>query len=357
MNIKTLLLGSAAALAVVSGAQAADAIVAAEPEPLEYVRICDAYGAGYFYIPGTETCLKIGGMVRTEAQWHDPYAVTSTGARQRTGTEWHSRAELNVDTATDTEYGPLKTNVVLRFDSTEGTTGSKVLFANISLGGFLVGKYDSQYNSWIGYAGNVINDDVIGDGPYELNQLTYTYDSGTGFSGVISVEDSQSGSGATDPNSGRNESDHYAPDAVAGLGYKAGIFGLKVVGGYDSVVEEGAIKARLDLDFGTFSAFLEGAWNTDGDKINRYANGDFSGQATGDYTLWGGTTYKVTDKLEWNTQLAYSDSKTFEATTNVNYFIAKGFKVQPEITYVKVDNAARDGNFVAGMHKRKQQYR
>ncbi|MBY5807028.1 porin, partial [Rhizobium ruizarguesonis] len=55
MNIKSLLLGSAAALAVVSGAQAADAIVAAEPEPVEYVRVCDAYGTGYFYIPGTET--------------------------------------------------------------------------------------------------------------------------------------------------------------------------------------------------------------------------------------------------------------------------------------------------------------
>ncbi|MDL2402290.1 porin, partial [Rhizobium mayense] len=63
MNIKSLLLGSAAALAAVSGAQAADAVVAAEPEPLEYVRICDAYGAGYFFIPGTETCLKIGGKV------------------------------------------------------------------------------------------------------------------------------------------------------------------------------------------------------------------------------------------------------------------------------------------------------
>ncbi|WP_244505397.1 porin, partial [Rhizobium sp. LCM 4573] len=49
MNIKSLLLGSAAALAAVSGAQAADAIVAAEPEPMEYVRVCDAFGAGYFY--------------------------------------------------------------------------------------------------------------------------------------------------------------------------------------------------------------------------------------------------------------------------------------------------------------------
>lgn len=346
MNIKSLLIGSAAALAVTSGAHAADAIVAAEPEPLEYVRICDAYGAGYFYIPGTETCLKIGGMVRTEALWHDPYAF---GARVKNGTEWHTRAELNVDTATDTEYGALKTNMIYRFDSTEGDNASKVLFATISLGGFIVGKTDSQYMQWIGYAGNVINDDVIGDGPYELNQLSYVYDGGTGFTGVISVEDSQSGPGAIEPNTGRDESDHYAPDVVAGLGYKTGAFGLKVVGGYDSVVEEGAIKARLDLDFGTFSAFLMGAWNTDGDKINRYANGDASGESTGDWTVWGGTTVKFNDKVEWNTQLAYSDSKTFEATTNINYFIAKGFKIQPELTYVKYDNAAIDSDTFGGV--------
>jgi hypothetical protein len=346
MNIKSLLLGSAAALAVVSGAHAADAIVAAEPEPLEYVRICDAYGAGYFYIPGTETCLKIGGMVRTEAQWHDPY---TPGVGFKVGTEWHTRAELNVDTATDTEYGPLKTNMIYRFDSTEGTNSSKVLFATISLGGFIVGKTDSQYNQWIGYAGNVINDDVIGDGPYELNQLSYIFDSGNGFTGVISVEDSQSGDGAVDPNSGRDESDHYAPDAVAGIGYKSGMFGLKVVGGYDSVVEEGAVKARLDLDFGTFSAFLLGQYNTDGDKINRYANGDASGESTGDWQVWGGTTVKFSDKLEWNTQVSYADNDTFEATTNINYFIAKGFKVEPEITYTKFDNAAVDDDTFSGI--------
>jgi hypothetical protein len=64
MNIKSLLLGSAAALIAVSGARAADAIVVAEPEPAEYVRICDVYGAGYYYIPGTETCLKVGGYLR-----------------------------------------------------------------------------------------------------------------------------------------------------------------------------------------------------------------------------------------------------------------------------------------------------
>ena len=58
MNLKRLLIGSAAALTVTSTTQAADAIVAAQPEPVEYVRICDGYGAGYFFIPDTETCLK-----------------------------------------------------------------------------------------------------------------------------------------------------------------------------------------------------------------------------------------------------------------------------------------------------------
>ena len=64
MNIKSLLLGSAAALVAVTGARAADAVVVAEPEPVEYVRVCDVYGAGFYYIPGTETCLKVGGYIR-----------------------------------------------------------------------------------------------------------------------------------------------------------------------------------------------------------------------------------------------------------------------------------------------------
>ena len=71
MNIKSQLLGSAAAVVAVSGARAADAVVVAEPEPMEYVRICDVYGAGFYYIPGTETCLKIGGYVRMRIQGAD----------------------------------------------------------------------------------------------------------------------------------------------------------------------------------------------------------------------------------------------------------------------------------------------
>ena len=31
--------------------------------PVEYERVCDVYGTGFYYIPGTENCLKITGYV------------------------------------------------------------------------------------------------------------------------------------------------------------------------------------------------------------------------------------------------------------------------------------------------------
>jgi hypothetical protein len=351
MNIKSLLLGSAAALAAVTSAHAADAIVAAEPEPLEYVRICDAYGAGYFYIPGTETCLKIGGMVRTEGKWYDAYNPSS-----RNGTLWHTRSELKLDTATDTEYGALKTNTVIRFDWNDGgDSATKLLWANISLGGFLIGKQDSQYNLFAGYAGGVINDDVVYDGPYELNQLTYNYDAGNGFTAVVSLEDSNSAANTTakgNPAWVTGKADHYAPDGVLGLGYKTGAWSFKVVGGYDSIVEEGAIKVRIDGDFGVFKAFLMGGWNTDGDKLNKYAGTNLNASACpvgrgdlcgwGDWAVWGGVTVPFDAKLNANLQLAYTDSKIFAATANVKYTPVKGLVVTPEVSYTNFDSIKDD---------------
>ena len=60
--VKSLLLGSAAGLAAMTGAQAADLPVKAKP--VEYVKICSLYGAGFYYIPGTDTCIRIGGHIR-----------------------------------------------------------------------------------------------------------------------------------------------------------------------------------------------------------------------------------------------------------------------------------------------------
>ena len=76
MKLKTLLLSSAAVFTVVGSAQAADLMVA---EPVDYVQVCDAFGTGYWYIPGTTTCLRIGGQVTFDINIHDSKNVMSGG--------------------------------------------------------------------------------------------------------------------------------------------------------------------------------------------------------------------------------------------------------------------------------------
>src|ERR1700751_94797 len=66
--IKRLILGSAASVLAMGGAQAADLPVKAKA--VEYVRICSLYGAGFFYIPGTDTCIKLGGYLRVDTTFN-----------------------------------------------------------------------------------------------------------------------------------------------------------------------------------------------------------------------------------------------------------------------------------------------
>src|ERR1700759_1519200 len=62
--VKSLVLGSAAGLLAMSGAQAADLPIKAKA--VEYVRVCSLYGAGFYYIPGTDPCIKLGGYLRVD---------------------------------------------------------------------------------------------------------------------------------------------------------------------------------------------------------------------------------------------------------------------------------------------------
>ena len=68
LSTRKLILGSAAALLAIGGAQAADLPVKAKA--VEYVRICSAYGAGFWYIPGTDTCIKVGGYLRADTTFN-----------------------------------------------------------------------------------------------------------------------------------------------------------------------------------------------------------------------------------------------------------------------------------------------
>ncbi len=227
--VKSLMLGSAAGLVAMSGAQAADLPLKAKA--VEYVRICSLYGAGFYYIPGTDTCIKLGGYLRGDLVINGSNDATGnisgpSGANNRfsNGYTWRSRQDLSVDTRTATEYGVVRTfsEFTLSWtgdaysgNGTGGTvysllpgtvTGSApnnanagaiaggtlgVYYAYIQFAGFTIGKAVSQFSMpWSNYPGNNWDGLVGGGGDVTgVNQFTYTADFGGGITATISAQD------------------------------------------------------------------------------------------------------------------------------------------------------------------------
>ena len=221
--VKSLILGSAAGLLAMSGAQAADLPVKAKA--VEYVRICSLYGAGFFYIPGTDTCIKLGGYLRIDTTFNgsiydQPAWSGDLGQNNRYRDYFASRSRMaiTVDTRTATEYGVVRTfgqadfqfgtqaNNTVNPASFTGspTTGTvanllyqpgdgfaAVEFVFIQFAGFTFGKSASAYATpWHGYPGNNSSfllgghDTVTG-----VNNIQYTAQFGNGVSATIGLDD------------------------------------------------------------------------------------------------------------------------------------------------------------------------
>src|SRR3954465_7380191 len=225
-TIKRLVLGSAAALVAMSGAQAADLPIKAKA--VEYVKVCSLYGAGFYYIPGTDTCIKLGGYLRAETVFASNGSYNNAvngvaGANNRLSNYYYSRARqnLNIDTRTATEYGVVRTYADLTFSWTSDTyTGNAngngstvysqigggtgvggasapnnanagaiaggtlgVYYAFIQFAGFTIGKAVSQFDApWQNYPGNNYDNLPGGGGTVTgVNQLSYTADFGQGI--------------------------------------------------------------------------------------------------------------------------------------------------------------------------------
>jgi hypothetical protein len=374
MNIKALLLGSSAALVVVSGAYAADAVVAPEPESVDYVRVCDAYGAGYFYIPGTETCLRIHGYVRYDvAGGDDVYGRDRDGvfrvrdedgnaefkSTKRDTYAQKTRFTLRFSTASETELGTLKTFAETRYewaDGADGATGA-LRYGYIQLGGLRLGLDESSFVAFTGYLGDVINDDVILAGGYRTNAISYTYTADNSFSAVIALE--QGGNDDVDAGTYQDTGDHslytisgkiddYTPHVVAGVKYAQGWGSIAAVGAYDAYNEEWAGKARFDVNVtDQLSAWVQGGYKsmkdtytyayTDANNTERGVRqiNSFYGTWGGDWAVWGGAKFNANDKTALNIQVAYEAAKTLAATANVAYEMVPGFTVTPEVSYTK----------------------
>ena len=205
--VKSLLLGSAAGLVAVAGAQAADLPVKAKP--VEYVKVCSLYGAGFFYIPGTDTCIKLGGAVRVQAEFNTgaggvPVGIGSAteaaqGLQTRTATNdtnFRTRGYFSIDARQQTEYGTLRSYFRFGVQQTtpvDGNSNSGVAFwdrAFIQFAGFTVGRTVSFYDgvTWADFGYNNPRT-TFDSGANGVTLWAYTAQFGNGISASLSAED------------------------------------------------------------------------------------------------------------------------------------------------------------------------
>jgi len=180
MTLKTLLLGSAAAFAVVGGAQAADLSVA---EPVDFVRICDYFGTTYWYIPGTDTCLKVGGNVEFQINLHD---LSSTYSTHSSNWDFVTSAGLNFTAKSMTEFGELAGYVALtgKYDGMGTSPAVTLDGAWLSLGAFKAGHFGSPFNPNSGFVDYAVYKSSLAD----ANKIQLSW-AAAGFGLALGIED------------------------------------------------------------------------------------------------------------------------------------------------------------------------
>ncbi|MBZ9832923.1 porin, partial [Mesorhizobium sp. CA2] len=260
---------------------------------------------------------------------------------------------LKTWTGQETELGTLKTYTETRFnfgnnnrgasvsrtgggaitgftDNPAGNKGVTLNFAWIQLGGLRVGKDESAFDTFIGYAGNVIQDTLVPYGDFDTNVVQYYFDAGNGFSAVVSLEEGEGTVGTIDS---------YVPHVVGGVKWTQGWGAITGVVAYDSNYEEVAGKVRLDVnvtnELSLFGMFGYGSDNNLSDPTNVI---DARGRGFykiwgGNWAFWAGGTYKFNEKTSFNLQVSGDEDKNYGVAANVAYDIVPGFTVTAEVDY------------------------
>src|SRR6266478_1673159 len=241
--VKRVLLGSAAGVFAVAGAQAAD--LAVKAKPVEYVKVCSLYGAGFWYFPGTDTCIKIGAFVKLQTAYNanqgGPFmmGVAANGTGDNGGRHdridsspfsFNNRAAVSFDMRTQTEYGTLR-SYFDAFFQTQTNSGAAQL-SSITLGntrafiqfaGFTAGRmrsfFDMYFQGTYAFSGSRFGND---SSPNGIIGAAYTWQFGGGLSASLSLEDNGQG------NAGRGRS-------TVNLGF-GGPNTMGIVGGVPAVV-------------------------------------------------------------------------------------------------------------------------
>ena len=183
---------------------------AGSARPFEYVKVCSLYGAGFYYMPGTDICIKVGGYVRAQAYFGSGNDGTkgifegSSGINNRTfgGTNdfvYRTRGVLTLDTRQQTEYGTLRTYALIGFqhdgpvqagdNSALNPNGLYATRAFIQLAGFTFGKAQSFYDLFSQPAVSYLSLPGGDTGDPGQMLMAYTAQFGNGFTGTVSFED------------------------------------------------------------------------------------------------------------------------------------------------------------------------
>ncbi|TWG99362.1 porin-like protein [Mesorhizobium sp. J18] len=349
MKLKSLLIGSAAVMAAATGARAADAIVVPEPEPMEYVRVCDVYGAGFFYIPGTETCLQISGYV-----FYQVGATSDDGVND--SPNYHGfdpdeydkflRARINFDARSETEWGTLRSYIRVQSNSTNvipnQDPGVNIDQAWLSLGGFRTGYSESAWTSTPNGGDSGWGSHSWGGLEYGNDQRTFIQYNFTGGNGLFATLSLESDDYDIDPN--------YVPDVVGKIGVTQGWGTLWLTGAYDENTSE--------ITFTDDDAFAVSA----GAHINMGAAGANSLRVLGFYasdpnSYWEASQWSVMASYyhqftpefgasvggQYLADLYYggddfSDDNAWLAELNLVWTPVTNFEVRSEIVYTKVED-------------------
>ncbi len=350
-NVKKILvlLSCAASAAGITSARAADPIIIAEPEPVEYVRVCDAYGAGFFYIPGTETCLQISGYVYYQigAESRDagdtPPLTFHPGDPVTEGFYKTVRARLNFDARSQTEWGLLRSFIRLEANWNGVGDGPAVFDqAYLELGGLRLGYTESAWTRTQG--GGVSNFpgshswSGLGYGYQQRAQVSYTFRGGPGYYGTVSLED--------DALAG----DGYLPDVVVKAGVNQGWGGAWAQFGYDESflgTDGWAGKLGLHVNMPNMPGSSLRLIGTYANNANIYSTGQFDA-ISAEWSALASYNHQFSQQLGISVAgHYYSNLHAGLVTTGIDAFAAEistvwmpveNFEVRGELAHSKIEN-------------------
>ncbi|MCI5077435.1 porin, partial [Oricola sp.] len=308
----------------VSGARAADAVIIPEPEVVEYVRVCDAAGTGYFYIPGTETCLKIGGYVRFQID-HVSYNDHEDYDDEYGDDAWAdftTKLSLKVSSWTDSEIGAVETF----YEAVSSDGGSLSM--------------DSAYLSFaglkMGYFGGFLDNGINGETDTSLLNDKFNTIQYTGTAGAVSFGVAIDQIHDTVWN---NWEDEMKFGITGMVGFSAGAVDATITGFYDLYTEGHGVIGRVSTDLGMGTLQARAIWQSN--DWTGYGGQFWFEDYDFDVRQWSAeVSYaaNVSDKLTltpgFSYHRSYGDDTVWIAGLTADYAITDTLAVKANVEYL-----------------------